>query len=145
MKERSPDWQTAPRNTSVPKQLGPVFLCCLFLLDGNRVSVDKNRLLSCWDLGRDNVIPPTTTTTTAHPPRPAVLAGLEEKEQRRRGVGIDFQSEGMRRIELRCGAETGFERNILLAGGAGGCVCVGWGSGGGAAEGLCNLNLSKPR
>lgn len=33
-----------------------------------------------------------------------------------RGGGIDFQSEGMRRTELRCVAETGFGRNILLAG-----------------------------
>lgn len=34
----------------------------------------------------------------------------------RRGAGIDFQREGMHRIELRCVAETGSERSILLAG-----------------------------
>lgn len=80
----------------------PVF--CLFLLDGRGVSVDKNHLLSCLDLGRDSVIP-----------SPCSVRRAGGKEQRRRG-GIDFQREGMRRIELRCVAETGFERNILLAG-----------------------------
>lgn len=96
------DWQTEPRNTSVRERLGQFF--CLFLLDGRGVSVDKNHLLSCLDLGRDSVIPS---------PWSARRAGGKEQ---RRGGGIDFQREGMRRIELRCVAETGFERNILLAG-----------------------------
>lgn len=75
-------------------------------LDGRRggVSVDKNHLLSRSDLGRDSVIP-----------SPWSVCRAGGKEQRR-GEGIDFQNEGMRRIELRCGAETGLERNILLAG-----------------------------
>lgn len=80
------------------------FFPCLFLLDGRGVSVDKNHLLSCLDLGRDSVIP-----------SPWSVRRAGGKEQRR-GGGIDFQREGMRRIELRCVAETGFERNILLAG-----------------------------
>ena len=96
------DWQTEPRNTSVPGRLGQFF--CLFLLDGRGVSVDKNHLLSCLDLGRDSVIP-----------SPWSVRRAGGKEQRR-GGGIDFQREGMRRIELRCVAETGFERNIRLAG-----------------------------
>ncbi len=96
------DWQTEPRNTSVRERLGQFF--CLFLLDGRGVSVDKNHLLSCLDLGRDSVIP-----------SPWSVRRAGGKEQRR-GGGIDFQREGMRRIELRCVAETGFERNILLAG-----------------------------
>ena len=90
------------RNTSVPGRLGQFF--CLFLLDGRGVSVDKNHLLSCLDLGRDSVIP-----------SPWSVRRAGGKEQRR-GGGIDFQREGMRRIELRCVAETGFERNIRLAG-----------------------------
>lgn len=68
------------------------------------VSVDKNHLLSCSDLGRDSVIP-----------SPWSVCRPGGKEQRR-GGGIDFQSEGMRRIELRCVAQTGFERSFLLAG-----------------------------
>lgn len=76
----------------------------LFLLDGRGVSVDKNHLLSCLDLGRDSVIP-----------SPWSVRRAGGKEQRR-GGGIDFQIEGMRRIELRCVAETGFERSFRLAG-----------------------------
>lgn len=86
----------------MPERLGQFF--SLFLLDGRGVSADKNHLLSCLDLGRDSVIP-----------SPWSVRRAGGKEQRRGGE-IDFQREGMRRIELRCVAETGFERNILLAG-----------------------------
>lgn len=73
----------------------------LFLRDGRGVSVDKNHLLSCLDLGRDSVIPS---------PWPARRAGGKEQRRRR---GIDFQIEGMRRIELRCVAETGVLKGVL--------------------------------
>lgn len=80
-----------PENTSVPKRFGQFFFC-LFFLDGGGggVSVDKNHLLSCLDLGRDSVIP---SPWSVHRP-----GGKEQ----RRGGGIDFQSEGMRSTELRC-------------------------------------------
>lgn len=58
----------------------------------------------CLDLGWDSVIPSPWSVHRAG------------GKAQRRGGGIDFQREGMRRIELRCVAETGFERNILLAG-----------------------------
>lgn len=92
-----------PESTSIPGQLGR--LLCLFLLDGRGVSVDKNHLLSCLELGRDSVIP-----------SPWFVHRAGGKVQRR-GGGIDFQREGTQRIELRCVAETGPERSILLAGG----------------------------
>lgn len=68
------------------------------------MSVDKNHLLSCLELGRDSVIP-----------SPWFVRRAGGKVQRR-GGGIDFQRGGMQRIELRCVAETGPERSILLAG-----------------------------
>lgn len=65
------------------------------------VSTDKNHLLSCLDLGRDSVIP---------------LALVCAQTWRERSGGIDFQSEGRQRIELRCVAKTRFGRSNLLAG-----------------------------
>lgn len=97
----------SPENTAILGRLGRFF--CLFLVDGRGVSVDKNHLLSCLDLGRDSVIP-----------SPWSVRRAGGKEQRR-GGGIDFQREGMWRIELRCVAETGFERSVLLAGETNAC------------------------
>lgn len=97
------DWQTEPREHIRAEAAWPVFLPFSFWT-AEGVSVDKNHLLSCSDLGRDSVIPSPWSVR-----RPG------GKEQRR-GGGIDFQSEGMRRIELRCVAQTGFERSFLLAG-----------------------------
>lgn len=110
----------SPENAAILGRLGRFF--CLFLLDGRGVSVDKNHLLSCLDLGRDSVIP-----------SPWSVRRAGGKEQRR-GGGIDFQREGMWRIELRCVAETGFERSILLAGKQ---MPVA------SSTGPCNLNLNK--
>lgn len=102
MEEELPRWADgAQKARPYP---GPDFLC-LFLLDGRGMSVDQNHLLSCLELGRDSVIP-----------SPWFVHRAGGKVQRR-GGGIDFQSEGMQRIELRCVAETGPERGILLAGG----------------------------
>lgn len=68
------------------------------------LSVDKKHLLSCLELERDNVIPLPWSVHRAG------------GKLQRRGGGIDFQRGGMRRIELRCVAETGSERSILLVG-----------------------------
>lgn len=88
----------SPERRAVPRHL------CPFLLDGRGVSVDKNHLLSCLEPGRDSVIP-----------SPWFVRRAGGKVQRR-GGGIDFQREGMQRIELRCVAKTRPERSILLAG-----------------------------
>lgn len=69
------------------------------------MSVDRNHLLSCLELGRDSVIIPS--------PRFVRRAGGKSAEERRRNR---FSERGQR-IGLRCVAETGPERSVLLAGG----------------------------